>query len=166
MLVHTEGDEKFFTIFGSGELNITFTGTNAGAMDAEIMLNGNQFETGTFLAYQDVPLTDGSRMTMQFSEDRSDYGNTISVLDTEGSVCETIRPAAELAPMIYGDLNQDDDLTVADAVLMNRCLSEDPTLESMSALPLGDIDRDGILTMTDTMILLRLLQCKVVGSSH
>lgn len=103
-------------------------------------------------------------MAMHISADRAEYGDEIIVLDAAGAVSETIRPAAELAPMIYGDLNQDDDLTVADVVLLCRCLSEDSTLESTAALPLCDIDRDGLLTLTDSSILLRLLQCKVVGS--
>lgn len=161
VLVHTEDDEKFFTVLGSGEMNITFTGTDAGAMDAEIMLNGNQFETETLLVYRDVPLTDGGLMTMHFSEDRSDYGNKISVLDSAGTVSGTVQPTVEAAPMVYGDLNLDHDLTVSDAVLMSRFLAEDQPLVSADALPLCDMDKDGVCSIMDTEILLRLLQCKV-----
>ena len=54
------------------------------------------------------------------------------------------------AAAIPGDLNCDDEITVADAVLMSRLMAEDPSLQlTAEARRNADYDTDGLLCMTD-----------------
>ena len=60
-----------------------------------------------------------------------------------------------------GDYNLDGEVTVADAVLLCRFISEDSTLETkvIQAITLetADFDRDSLLNVIDVMKLLRSL---------
>ena len=54
------------------------------------------------------------------------------------------------------DINRDGHVSVADAVILARLLSEDDTLNTDSvAIELADIDGDQMLTILDVRILLR-----------
>lgn len=60
---------------------------------------------------------------------------------------------------LAGDLNGDDELTVTDAIILLRFLSEDDTLKlkNPALLDYADLDGDGMLTLLDGSALLKLL---------
>ena len=56
-----------------------------------------------------------------------------------------------------GDLNGDNQLTVADAVLANRLLAEDSFKADASVWGAADVDSDGMVTVLDIRMLYKLL---------
>ena len=60
--------------------------------------------------------------------------------------------------LLYGDIHLDGRLTIADAVLLVRLLTEDGSAPiDPETLDRSDVDRDGVLTVLDTSALLKLL---------
>ena len=65
--------------------------------------------------------------------------------------------AAEDEPLA-GDVNCDKEITVADAVLLCRVLSEDTSLDAVALQwDTMDMDSDGILTVSDVMCILKMI---------
>ncbi len=77
------------------------------------------------------------------------------------TVKTTSKPATSAEPdpdLLYGDVNQDGVLSIADAVLLMRLLTEDPWISLSNEGQLaGDVNLDGILTILDCTALLRLI---------
>lgn len=60
---------------------------------------------------------------------------------------------------LIGDINGDDEVSIADAVLLSRILAEDTTVEE-TAFPSADFDHDGLLTLFDVHVLLHWLRIR------
>ena len=163
VLVMKDGDEKYFTVIGNEDYHFNLTGTDTGEMTAIISVQpACLLQSPTVTYYENVPLTAGKQMSLEISSDLTEYGESMTVYDESGAPAETIVPDIEEQSKIYGDLNQDNDLTVADVVLLARMVAEDADVDvSEDAVFLSDVNRDGILTSADTSTLLNLLTCKL-----
>lgn len=67
------------------------------------------------------------------------------------------KPINEAGVTMYGDIDLDGELTVADAVLLHRALNEELAL-SAAAYANADCESDGVLTMCDVTLMLRRIQ--------
>ena len=163
VLVMKDGDEKYFTVIGNEDYHFNLTGTDTGEMTAIISVQpACMLQSPTVTYYENVPLTAGKQMSLDVSSDLTEYGESMTVYDESGTPAETIAPVIAEQSNIYGDMNQDNDLTVSDAVLLARMVAEDAEVEvSEDAVFLSDVNRDGILTSADTAALLNLLTCKL-----
>ena len=163
VLVMKDGDEKYFTVIGNEDYHFNLTGTDTGEMNAIISVQPScMLQSPTVTYYENVPLTAGKQMSLDISSDMTEYGDSMTVYDESGAPAETIVPNIAEQSNIYGDLNQDNDLTVADAVLLARMVAEDADVDvSEDAFFLSDVNRDGILSSADTAALLNLLTCKL-----
>ena len=163
VLVMKDGDEKYFTVIGNEDYHFNLTGTDTGEMTAIISVQpACMLQSPTVTYYENVPLTAGKQMSLDVSSDMTEYGDSMTVYDESGAPAETIVPDIAEQSQIYGDLNQDNDLTVADAVLLARMIAEDADVDvSEDAFFLSDVNRDGILSSADTAALLNLLTCKL-----
>ena len=163
VLVMKDGDEKNFTVIGNEDYHFNLTGTGTGEMSAIISVQpACMLQSPTVTYYENVPLTAGKQMSLEISSDLTEYGENMIAYDESGTPAETIAPDIAEQSKIYGDMNQDGALTVADAVLLARLTAEDDGVEiSETACFLTDVDHDGILTQADTVALLNLLLYKL-----
>lgn len=79
-----------------------------------------------------------------------------NLVDEEGNYVEAYYQSGtlEIKKGTLGDVNGDDDITIADVVVLNRCVLGKQTL-SESMIPLVDINDDGDITIGDVVILNR-----------
>ena len=97
-------------------------------------------------------------------EDDSEYISEKSTLNSAEPVTETPTSSetaeeTSLESLKFGDINLDGDVTIADAILLNKYLVGSVTLSEASQKN-ADCDKDGKLTSSDTLVILDY----VVGS--
>ena len=97
-------------------------------------------------------------------EDDSEYISEESTLNSAEPVTETPTSSetaeeTSLESLKFGDINLDGDVTIADAILLNKYLVGSVTLSEASQKN-ADCDKDGKLTSSDTLVILDY----VVGS--
>ncbi|MBR3043126.1 MAG: dockerin type I repeat-containing protein [Oscillospiraceae bacterium] len=154
-----EGDAKYISVIGTSNVTVKMIGTDTGSMDCYFASKSEgELMTESYMDFESVKLEQGKQMKLELS---SSSNNTISVLDSNGTETEKIEPTLHLPASKYGDLNLDSSLSVADAVMMNRLLVEDKSLElSQRALLVADYNCDGYIDLLDVMELLKYLQTR------
>lgn len=89
--------------------------------------------------------------TATTSETTATTATTATTDSTAGTTTDT---TAKTDAIAYGDLNQDGDVSLADAVLLGQSLAGTATLNA-SVLTNADVNLDGVVDSTDGVILLR-----------
>lgn len=129
----------------------------------QISTNGNVVNWYTM----DNITTSGTilNLTFQVSDQAVAGESEISVLPHEGKPNLTNETGSkveasyqsgylEIRQYQIGDVNEDDDITIGDVVVLNRCVLGKQTLAER-LVPVGDINDDGDLTIGDVVILNR-----------
>lgn len=159
VIAWAEDDEKFFILFNIAEYTINMTGTDSGSMDCGItsLVNG-QYQTSSGAFYENIDLYEGKEMKIDINATSNYQGKELQVL-ADAELKETIKPDYFKAPSIYGDMNHDNQLLIADAVLLSRFTAEDTSLDlSNLDLDMADVNCDGLIDLLDIVDVLRILE--------
>ena len=170
--------EKF-----ANENNIKFVDVDENGMFENTSVSGDLNNDGKFDIYDvlrdNYSVNDDYKFKEQFPEDDyteykemranllSGNGKTVTTenLTEPTQPSESSEPSSETAEetkaesLKFGDINLDGDVTIADAILLNKYLVGSVTL-SEAAQKNADCDKDGKLTSSDTLVILDY----VVGS--
>lgn len=156
-------DENRLTVFEAGrqyhyDICIAARYGYSFSDDAGVYVNGTPCTVFGHPA-DSIPVNDVCVITVKEAQTTMPVVTTAKPVTT--TVKTTSKPATSAEPdpdLLYGDVNQDGVLSIADAVLLMRLLTEDPWISLSNEGQLaGDVNLDGILTILDCTVLLRLI---------
>lgn len=146
VFVWTEEEHKYFIVFGDSAHSINLKGTDDGSMDCMVsVVSDGEHKSKSIVCYEDVQLYNGKEMTIKIDRNKAQQIDSLSVVD---NTSEIITPVFLKESYTYGDINNDNNVNIVDAVNLQKYLLG-YSLDSEVSISHGDMNCDELIDVFD-----------------